>query len=80
MRSIQRFLCKFSLFSENFETNWENLFFSVIIVSQQKFTTFEISIFFFLKRKRVHAMIFIQTLLSFNYNYSSYDLIKFLKK
>jgi hypothetical protein len=51
MRSIKWFLGKFSLFSEKIETNWENLFFSVIIVSQQKFTTFEIPVFFFLKEK-----------------------------
>jgi len=46
MRSIKWFLGIFLLSSEKIETNWEKLFFSVIIVSQQKLTTFEISIFF----------------------------------
>jgi hypothetical protein len=41
-------------------------YFHVIIVSQQKFTTFEVSFSIFFKRKRVHAMIFILTLLSLN--------------
>jgi len=35
-------------FLKKIEKIWENLFFSVIIVSQQKFTTFEIS-----KKKKI---------------------------